>query len=352
MVQLFRCVRCKKKYASVGYRNNEVVCLFCLQLEADIKNLSAKFPSTQGIKTPHIVVHRKSEEFFQVVKVEARSCVFGTRNYYLCRQSALADVWLNEEDIRPVNEEEADAAMGWLMGMSIANALSSAEKESDEEEPTDFVPKLSANPITHCSRLLEDLRPKAIDLFSGAGGFTLGLASSFNVVGHVEFDKVALETYERNATHCGFGNSERIGKDITQISDEQIMEFKRKHRRISLVVGGPPCQGFSVAGARDPKDPRNSLFIHFVRFIRILEADAFVMENVPGMRSMKTAKGENSLEIILQAFRGAGYAVDWRILNACNYGVPQSRRRIIILGSRSGVAPTFPFPTHWDNYEG
>ena len=139
----------------------------------------------------------------------------------------------------------------------------------------------------------------------------------------------------------------RIGKDITNITDAQIEAFRKKHGSISLIVGGPPCQGFSASGKRDPKDPRNSLFIHFVRFVRIIQPDNFIMENVRGLKSMKTAKGENCLDIILKAFREINYTVDWRILNACNYGVPQSRRRIFIQGMRNGKMPTFPLPTHF-----
>ena len=76
------------------------------------------------------------------------------------------------------------------------------------------------------------------------------------------------------------------------------------------------------------------------------------MENVPGMKSMKTAMGENCLEIILNAFKKIGYTVDWRILNACNYDVPQSRRRIFIFGLNNGKMPTFPLPTHFGDGEG
>lgn len=208
------------------------------------------------------------------------------------------------------------------------------------------------DPITNPSRLLPDLRPKAIDLFLGAGGFTLGLAPHYNIVGHVEWDKYCLETYELNAPGCGFGRSELIGRDITEITDEQILSFKQKHGSISLIVGGPPCQGLSLSGKRDPKDPRNSLFTHFARFVKIINPDHFIMENVPGMKSTKTATGENALDIILQAFREIGYRVDWRIQNACNYGVPQSRRRIIIMGNKNGKLPTYPLPTHFGEDEG
>jgi len=243
--------------------------------------------------------------------------------------------------------------MGWLMGASIMQAMDQEDYAShlDKDYTGDGSYYKNRPAITDTSRLLTDQRPKAIDLFSGAGGFTCGLAPQYNIVGHVEWDKWALETYELNAPYFGFGCSELIGRDITKITDEEAEAFRRKHGHISLIVGGPPCQGFSTAGKRDTKDPRNSLFIHFVRFVKIIQPENFIMENVPGMRSMKTANGESCMEIILQAFREVGYTVDWRILNAVNYGVPQTRKRIFIYGLSNGKMPTFPLPTHFDKDE-
>jgi len=296
-------------------------------------------PPAQGIKPNHIIVHRKTTKFFHCTNIESRSSVLGIRNYYYCRSyRRLDDIsWLMEEDIRPVREEEGDTAIGWLMASRIAGCI---ESESEPENPAE------------CEIPQPD-RPKAIDLFSGAGGFTLGLAGAgFDVVGHVEWDKHALATYELNAPGCGFGNSELICRDITKITDKEILVFKKKHDHIHLIVGGPPCQGFSTSGKRDPKDPRNSLFIHFMRFVKLMQPDTFVMENVPGMKSMKTARGENCLEIILKAFRELGYTVDWRILNAVNYMVPQSRRRIFIMGHPNGRIPMFPLPINYGEDEG
>lgn len=340
-------MRCRKKYASIGYRDNKPVCLFCLQLDSDLENHKT-LPPTQGIKPNHIVVHRKTKKFFHCMHIESRPSIHGIRNYYYCRTSSDGLVWLNEENIRPVNEEEADAATGYIIACRIKQALDKSDR--DRYEPADI--DLNRDAITDTSKLLPDLRPKAIDLFSGAGGFTLGIAPSYNVVGHVEYEKYCLATYELNAPAFGFGRSELIGKDITEITDEQILAFKQKHKHISLIVGGPPCQGFSTSGKRDPKDPRNSLFIHFIRFVSIIQPDVFIMENVPGMKSMTTATGENCLGIVLQAFRDTGYRVDWRILNAANYGVPQHRRRIFINGCKNGKPPTFPLPTHFGDDEG
>jgi hypothetical protein len=294
-------------------------------------------------------VSRKTGLFFHCNHIESRPSIFGTRNYYYCKDSDGNVLWLNEEHIRPVNESEADAAMGWIMACGIKSAL--IEDETDKQYIGD-VKYDTKHPVTDPSLMLPDLRPKAIDLFSGAGGFTLGLAPRYNIVGHVEWDKWALATYELNAPYYGFGRSELIGRDITKITDDQILEFKQKHNNISLIVGGPPCQGYSIAGKQDPNDPRNNLFMHFVRFLKIIHPDSFIMENVPGMKSTKTAKGENALEIVLQAFRDIGYRVDWRIPNACNYGVPQSRRRIIIMGNKNGKLPTYPLPTHFGDDEG
>ena len=314
-------MRCHKKYASVGFRDNKPVCLLCLQVEADLYNLK-NLPPTQGIKPNHIVAHRKSKDFYHCSYMVSRPTIFGTRNYYNCtRYNGYGDTtWLNEEDIRPVNEAEADVAIGWLMACGINQAMneedfvSNLDKDYTEDAYKDKQPEYSLKALT-------DQRPKAIDLFSGAGGFALGFAPAFNIVGHVEWDKYALQTYEFNAPYFGFGQSELIGRDITKITDEEIIAFRKRHKSISLIVGGPPCQGFSTSGRRDSKDPRNSLFIHFVRFVKLIRPDKFIMENVPGMKSMKTITGENCLEIILQSFRDIGYTVDWRILNAVNYGV-------------------------------
>lgn len=297
----------------------------------------------QGIRSNHIIVHKKSGKFFHCAHVESRSTIFGKRSYYYCRSYTgfLSTYWFNEEDIRPVNESEADAATGWILAARIADAMGREDSRSERDE------------MAGKTTVQKKDWPKCIDLFSGAGGFTLGMAwAGCNVVGHVEHSDMCLETYECNKERGGFENSELIGKDITAIPDDHIKAFREKHGHIHCIVGGPPCQGFSTSGKRDPKDPRNSLFIHFVRFCRIIEPDVFIMENVPGMKSMRTAKGENCLQIILQAFKEVGYSTDWAILNAANYGVPQTRRRIIIYGMRNGKIPTFPLPTHFDKEEG
>lgn len=195
--------------------------------------------------------------------------------------------------------------------------------------------------------------PKCIDLFSGCGGFTCGLAKAgFNVVGHVEFDKSANETYEFNKTSHGFPNSERIGEDITKITDEEILAFKEKHGEIPVIVGGPPCQSFSLAGQRKLDDPRNNLFLHFVRFVKLIQPKAFILENVPGLTSKKNEEGEFMIDIIRQAFKKIGYETEYALINCANYEVPQLRRRIIIMGCKDKNKIAFPLPVTMDKLEG
>ena len=195
--------------------------------------------------------------------------------------------------------------------------------------------------------------PKCIDLFSGCGGFTCGLAQAgFNVVGHVEFDKSANETYEFNKVSHGFPNSEKIGSDITQITDEEILAFKEKHGEIPVIVGGPPCQSFSLAGERKVNDPRNNLFLHFVRFVKLIQPKAFVLENVPGLLSKKNEEGEYMIDVIRESFRKIGYETEYALINCANYEVPQRRRRIIIMGSKDKNKIGFPLPITMDKIEG
>src|SRR5208282_776603 len=119
-------------------------------------------------------------------------------------------------------------------------------------------------------------------------------------------------------------------------------------QKVDVVVGGPPCQGFSVnAPIRRMEDPRNHLFSHFVRVVRTLQPQYIVFENVPGLVSMD---GGKVVESIYKAFGDEGYALKHRILLAAHYGVPQERWRLIFVGTRIKNAPIrFPYPTHYAN---
>jgi DNA (cytosine-5)-methyltransferase 1 len=180
---------------------------------------------------------------------------------------------------------------------------------------------------------------KVVDLFSGAGGLTLGFnGSEFEILFGVEHDKWAAETYSANFKHP------MLNEDIRTLNADTLVE---KYGRADIVIGGPPCQGFSMAGKRNTKDPRNSLFMDYLRFVSAFRPKYFVMENVPGILTMKTDDGSLVVDIIKSEVDNAGYFLKWKILLAADFGVPQKRRRVIFLGWRKDVSePNHPFPTH------
>lgn len=187
-------------------------------------------------------------------------------------------------------------------------------------------------------------KPTYIDLFSGAGGFSLGFDNTgFENVFSVDIEPNFCKTYKHN-----FPSHTLIEKDIYELSDTEIKELIASNET-DVVIGGPPCQGFSIAGNIGRKfidDPRNRLFKEFVRVVKIVKPKFFVMENVARLYTHK--KGETKKEII-KDFEKLGYTVDCKILNAADYGVPQLRKRAIFIGSIKKQVIEFP-PQEVDNY--
>lgn len=180
---------------------------------------------------------------------------------------------------------------------------------------------------------------KGIGLFSGCGGLDLGFeAAGVNIVGHVEVWDAANKIYEQN-----FPNSELLKHDINDITDEDIKSWKKKFGHIDIIIGGPPCQGFSLAGKRDPEDIRNQLYKQYVRVVSGLHPTAFVFENVAKLTSMKNKDGSYFIDDILKEFSEVGYSLKYHVLNASDYGVPQSRERVILVGVRNDVGKEFEF---------
>ena len=170
-----------------------------------------------------------------------------------------------------------------------------------------------------------------IDLFAGCGGMSLGFEmAGFNIPLAVEKDEWASETYKKN--HPG---TKVITQDITGLTD--LSDLIPGNVSIDGIIGGPPCQGFSLSGNRDKNDPRNSLFMEFVRFVKHYAPTFFVMENVTGILSMKTKDNRLVQDIIREEFSSAGYELDTYILNAAEYGVPQSRVRVFFIGLKKGI---------------
>ncbi len=175
------------------------------------------------------------------------------------------------------------------------------------------------------------------DLFSGAGGISVGLSSAkLEKVFSVEIDKDASKTIKNN-----FPQSLHFESPIEEIPDEAFLDIKDK-QKVNLVIGGPPCQGFSVAGLRNPHDPRNKLFQEFVRVVKCIHPEFVVLENVPGILTME--KGAVAREI-RQQFSDIGYPdMSVRILEAAEYGVPQLRTRAIFIANRLGIKNPYPKP--------
>jgi DNA (cytosine-5)-methyltransferase 1 len=184
-------------------------------------------------------------------------------------------------------------------------------------------------------------RPIAIDLFAGAGGLSLGFEQAgFDVVAAVEIDPIHAAIHEFNFPECVV-----IPRSVIGLTGNEIRKVaKIGNRRVDVVFGGAPCQGFSLIGQRALDDPRNALVGEFVRIVSELNASYFVFENVKGLT---IGKHRQFLEEIITAFEEVGYNIllPWQVLNASAYGVPQDRQRLILLGAKQGnQMPSYPVP--------
>lgn len=183
--------------------------------------------------------------------------------------------------------------------------------------------------------------PTVIDLFAGAGGMTEGLRKAgFKSVLANEYDLMAAKTFSFNHPNIPI-----LIKDIKELTANEIMSLTGlKVGELSLISGGPPCQGFSLAGPRLDNDSRNQMFKEFVRLVDDLRPEVFLFENVSGIMSM--SKG-TALKAIVAEFEGIGYTCDYKLVNAADYGVPQARPRFILIGVRDGDHIGFPESTHY-----
>jgi DNA (cytosine-5)-methyltransferase 1 len=182
-----------------------------------------------------------------------------------------------------------------------------------------------------------------LDTFAGAGGFSLGFElAGAKVVGAIEMDSWACETFKFNHPKATV-----MQGDITAMSDEQIVSAFGKYKP-DIVLGGPPCQGFSICNKNsgDPKDPKNSLFEEFIRVGRLLKPKVMIMENVPNLVKAKTESNDLVIEIIKNELKNLGYHVEHRILEATDYGVPQIRKRLVVIATQKKLKNPFPEKTH------
>lgn len=179
-----------------------------------------------------------------------------------------------------------------------------------------------------------------VDLFSGAGGLSLGfMEAGFKPIFSVENWKPAVETHKRN-----FSVGKLFTDSVAELNANDLIDLT-EGVEINCVVGGPPCQGFSTIGKRINEDPRNRMIFEFARIIRKLNPQAFVMENVRGMFSANNGAFKDALTDV---FENLGYQVRTNILCAADFGVPQIRYRGFFIGFRKDleITPSFPLPTN------
>jgi len=189
------------------------------------------------------------------------------------------------------------------------------------------------------------LKPTVIDLFCGAGGLSCGFREvGFSVLAGLDNWEEALVTYRRN-----FPDTKTLNTDIEKVTATEINTVLESNAgKIDVIIGGPPCQGFSVSGKRLLNDPRNKLYKAFVSLVAYYKPKLFVMENVPGVMRLFNGKVK---EQIIADFSGAGYNVETKLLSAENYGVPQQRKRVFFVGInpekiKNTAAFEFPAVTH------
>jgi DNA (cytosine-5)-methyltransferase 1 len=171
-----------------------------------------------------------------------------------------------------------------------------------------------------------------IDLFCGCGGMSKGLTDAgLNVIAGIDIWEKAVESYNKNYHHKAYC------ADLTQLPPEKFNElYNKENKNVDILVGGPPCQSFSIAGKRDKNDPRNALFMEYVKYLDYFKPKAFIMENVIGMLSKKTANDENVIDIIMEQLN-RNYNCIINKLYASDFEVPQNRRRTIIIGIRKDL---------------
>lgn len=184
----------------------------------------------------------------------------------------------------------------------------------------------------------------ALDLFAGAGGFSQGLRmAGIHTVAAIEFNAQIAETYKYNHPETTM-----IVDDIKNVTAEQVIEiFNKENKVCDIIVGGPPCQGFSMAGYRIRaktsflEDARNYLFKEYIRMVSIIRPKVFIIENVPGILNYNEGAVKNE---IYETFKQMGYQLQSKVLCAANYGVPQFRNRAFFIGNRLGIDPEEFFP--------
>lgn len=189
---------------------------------------------------------------------------------------------------------------------------------------------------------------KSLDLFAGAGGLTLGFQNAgIESMGAIEVDRFAAETF-----HTNFPNVDLYNRDIYSFSDDEI---KQRFSGVDIIAGGPPCQGFSVAGPSQYGiiDKRNTLIMEFFRFITILKPCYCVLENVKGILNGKMNASQKALDTYIKEMERIGYTSKVFVLQAADFGVPQYRERVVVISAQNAsklpkeIKGEFEGPENW-----
>ncbi len=181
------------------------------------------------------------------------------------------------------------------------------------------------------------MKYKVVSLFSGGGGLDLGFKKAgYELLWAIDNNKDAVNTYRRNI------GSEIVCDDIALVDIDSIPSC-------DVIIGGPPCQSFSLAGNRHCDDDRGKLVWQYIEIIDKKRPKAFLFENVVGLMSAKNSEGKKIFDQLIIAFKEIGYELSWKLVNAADYGVPQLRKRIIIVGMQD---KSFAFPAATHNAEG
>lgn len=186
--------------------------------------------------------------------------------------------------------------------------------------------------------IIKENKLQAISLFSGMGGDSLGIHNcGIDLVAYSEIEPKFQKSHQLNFPTCkliGNGN-------IIKTTDDELLIYKDK---IDLIFAGFPCQGFSQAGKKLSDDPRNTLFNEFLRATKLIEPDYIIGENVKGLLKRVTSNGEYYIDIIKKEFEDIGYDIEYKILKCSDYGIPQVRERLIIVGIKSCLDKEIKFP--------
>lgn len=185
---------------------------------------------------------------------------------------------------------------------------------------------------------------KVIDLFCGAGGLSYGFEKAgFKTIVGIDKDEEFIKAFDEN--HC---HADAIVADLAEKSALELIKSRGvSSEDVDIIIGGPPCQGFSTVGDRAEEDDRNDLVREFAKAIDELNPNAFLMENVTGLRSMENEEGNLVIEELRKLFEDYEYKIKFKVLKATDYGVPQRRKRLFIVGIEQDIGEfEWPKPTH------